>query len=715
VLKALSVSEFGWIWFLEDQGDNMTKRLEQMRNVALVGHSGCGKTSLAEAILYNTKSVNRLGRVDDGTSTMDFEPEEIKRKVSLGTAFHPFKWKNRRLNLIDTPGENDFISDTKICLQAAEGAVVVVDAVDGAKVGTEKVWAFAHDYNLARLIFINKLDRERADFYKVLEDIENTFSINATPVFLPIGAEDGFTGVVSLIELKAHLYSNDGTGSSKDGDIPSGMSEDVEKWREKMMENIVEVNDDIMEKYLDGQEITPKEIEESFVEGVKTGLVVPVIPGSALLNIGVRELLNVIDQALPFPNERGTVKGHKVNSEEVVEFEAVDEAPFSALVFKTLADPFAGRLNLFKVMSGKVDSEATVFNATKRTKEKLGQLLLIEGKKQTPVSTVGAGDIAAVAKLKETATGDTFCKEDNPLVFDPAKPLSPTISFAIEATEKENEDKVYSSLSKLMEEDATLKVDRDQSTSQIILSGTGQIHLENTRDKLKRKFGVEIILKTPKVPYRETIKSAREKIVYRHKKQTGGRGQFAEVQFDIFPLKRGEGFVFDEALVGMNVPRNFVPAVEKGLVEAMRSGVLAGYPVVDLKIRFFDGKSHEVDSSEMAFKIAASMCFKKAVQEATPILLEPIVSMEIRVPEDAMGDVIGDINGRRGKVLGMDSDGKHQIIRAEVPLAEVLRYSFDLTAMTGGRGSFQMEHSHYEEVPAHLADKIIAAAKGEEG
>jgi elongation factor G len=480
-----------------------------------------------------------------------------------------------------------------------------------------------------------------------------------------------------------------------------------------MMENIVEVNDDIMEKYLDGQEITPKEIEEIFIEGVKSGMVVPVIPGSALLNIGVKHLLDIIDQVLPFPSERGKVKGHKIHSDENVEFDAVDDAPFSALVFKTLADPFAGRLNLFKVMSGKIGSESTVFNSTKGVKERLGQLLSIEGKKQTPIKTAGAGDIAAVAKLKETATGDTFCIGDNPVVFDPAQPFSPTISFAIEATEKENEDKVYSSLAKLMEEDPTLKVDRDQSTSEIILSGTGQIHLENTRDKLKRKFGVEISLKTPKVPYRETVRGAKEKIVYRHKKQTGGRGQFAEVHFDIFPLERGEGFVFKEALSGMNVPRNFVPAVEKGIVEAMRSGVLAGHPVVDLKIRFYDGKSHEVDSSEMAFKIAASMCFKKAVQEATPILLEPIVSIEIRVPEDVMGDVIGDINGRRGKVLGMDTEGKHQIIKAEVPLAEVLRYSFDLTSITGGRGSFQMEHSHYEEVPVQLAEKIIAASKGE--
>lgn len=691
----------------------MIKKIDQIRTIGLIGHSSCGKTSLAEAILFNSKAVKRLGRVDDGTSTMDFEPEEIKRKVTLGTAFHPYTWKNRRFNLIDTPGENDFLSDTKICLQAAEGSVVVVDAVDGIKVGTEKVWAFSEEYDLPRLIFINKLDRERADFYKIIEEIERTFSIKTTPIYLPVGTESDFTGLANLIRLKAHLYKGDGSGSFKDGDIPDSMAEIVNTWREKIMENIVEANDDIMEKYLDGKELTPKEIEETFIEGVKSGIVVPVIPGSATLNIGVGQLLDIIDQSSPFPTERGKVKGHKVDGVEKVEFDAVDEAPFSALIFKTLADPFAGKLNLLKVMSGKIDSESTIFNSTKKVKERLGQLLSIEGKKQTPINTANVGDIAAIAKLKETTTGDTFCREDNPIVFDPAKPFLPTISFAIEAKEKENEDKVYSSLARLVEEDPTLKVDRDQSTSEIILSGTGQIHLENTRDKLKRKFGVEINLKTPKVPYRETIKNSREKIIYRHKKQSGGRGQFAEVHFDISPLKRGEGFVFDQALTGMNVPRNFVPAVEKGLVESMKSGVLAGYPVVDMKIRFFDGKSHEVDSSEMAFKIAASMCFKKAVQEATPILLEPIMNMEITVPEDTMGDVIGDLNGRRGRVLGMDSDGKNQIIKAEVPLAEVLRYSFDLTSITGGRGNFQMKQSHYEEVPAQLVEKVVSVSKEE--
>jgi elongation factor G len=695
------------------EGDFMTKKAEGIRNVGLIGHSGCGKTSLAEAILYTSKTVNRLGRVDDGSSIMDFEPEEIRRKASLSTAFHPFTWKNGPFNLIDTPGENDFLSDSKVCLQAAEGVVVVVDAVDSIRVGTEKVWGFAEEYNLPRVVFINKVDRERADFYKVIEEIEKIFSVKTTPIYLPVGAESEFKGLVDLIRLKAHRYKADGSGSFMEEDVPDSMAELVATWRERIIENIVEADDAVMEKYLNGQELSPKELEETLRAGIKSGIVVPVIPGSSLLNMGVSQLLDLIEQSMPFIAERGRAKGHKVNADEEVVFEAIEDAPFSALVFKTIADPFAGKLNIFKVMSGKVSSESAVFNATKRVKERIGQLLLIEGKKQTPIDVASAGAIAAVAKLKETATGDTFCHEDNQIVFKSTEPFAPSVSFAIEAKDRENEDKVFSSLSKLLEEDPTLRVDRDQSTSEIILSGTGQIHLEHTRDKLKRKFGVDINLKTPKVPYRETVKNERQGIVYRHKKQSGGRGQFAEVHFDIAPLERGQGFEFEEALTGMNVPRNFVPAVEKGIVESMGSGVLAGYPVVDVKIRFYDGKSHEVDSSEMAFKIAASMCFKKAVQEAIPIILEPIMSMEITVPEEVMGDVIGDLNGRRGRVLGMDREGKNQVIRAEVPLAEVLRYYFDLTSMTGGRGSFAMQHSRYEEVPVHLAEKVIAASKEE--
>jgi elongation factor G len=691
----------------------MTKRAERIRNVGLIGHSGCGKTSLAEAILYTSKTINRMGRTDEGSSIMDFDPEEIKRKASLSTAFHPFTWKKSAFNLIDTPGENDFLSDSKVCLQAAEGAVIVVDAVDSIRVGTEKVWDFAEEFTLPRMIFINKMDRERADFYKVIEEIEKAFSVQATPVYLPVGAESEFKGVVNLIQMKAYMYKGDGSGSFTDGEVPDSMAELAETWREKVIENIVEADDEVMEKYLNGQELTAKELEETLRDGIKSGMVVPVVPGASLLNLGVGQLLDLIEQSIPFIDERGMAKGHKPDSEEELAFEAVEDAPFSALVFKAIADPFAGTLNVFKVMSGHMDSESTVFNSTKKLKERLGQLLLIEGKKQTPIDAAGAGAIAAVAKLKETTTGDTFCREDNKIVFIPAEPFAPSISFAIEAKDKESEEKVFASLGKLLEEDPTLRVDREPSTSEIILSGTGQIHLENTRDKLKRKFGVDINLKTPKVPYRETIKTERQGIIYRHKKQSGGRGQFAEVHFDVSPLERGQGFEFEEALTGMNVPRNFVPAVEKGIVEAMSSGVLAGHPVVDVKVRFYDGKSHEVDSSEMAFKIAASMCFKKAAQEATPIILEPIVTMEITVPEEAMGDVIGDLNGRRGKVLGMEHRGKNQVIKAEVPLAEVLRYSFDLTSMTGGRGSFAMQHSHYEEVPAQLAEKVIAESKQE--
>jgi len=691
----------------------MTKKAERIRNVGLIGHSGCGKTSLAEAILYTSKTVNRLGRVDDGSSVMDFEPEEIKRKASFSTAFHPFTWKNSAFNLIDTPGENDFLSDSKVCMQAAEGGVVVIDAVDSIKVGTEKVWDFAAEFNLPRMIFINKMDRERADFYKVIDEIEKAFSIKTTPVYLPIGTESEFKGLVNLIHLKAQMNKADGSGSFTEEDVPDSISELVATWRERIIENIVEADDEVMEKYLDGQELSPKELEETLQEGIKSGIVVPVVPGSSLLNIGVSQLLDLIEKSMPFLSERGKVKGHKVNSEEEVEFEAVENAPFSALVFKTIADPFAGKLNLFKVMSGQENSESMVFNSRKKVKERIGQLLLIEGKKQTPIDAAGAGAVAAVAKLKETSTGDTFCSEDNQIVLTATEPLEPSISFAIEAKDKESEDKVFASLAKLLEEDPTLRVNRDQSTSEIILSGTGQIHLENTRDKLRRKFGVDINLKTPKVPYRETIKNARQGIIYRHKKQSGGRGQFAEVHFDIYPLERGQGFEFEEALTGMNVPRNFVPAVEKGVVEAMASGVLTGYPVIDVKVRFYDGKSHEVDSSEMAFKIAASMCFKKAVQEAVPIILEPIMSMEITIPEEVMGDVIGDLNGRRGRVMGMDHKGKNQVIRAEVPLAEMLRYYFDLTSMTGGRGSFTMELSQYEEVPAQLAEKVIETVKQE--
>ncbi len=691
----------------------MERKTETLRNVGLIAHAGSGKTSLAEAMLFDAKMTSRLGKVDDNTSVMDFEPEEIARKITISTAIHHADWKKHVINIIDTPGDDNFLSDTKLSLQAADSVVVVVDATGGVKVGTEKVWGFADELELPRIIFINKLDRERADFYKTVEDIANTFEGRITPLYLPIGAEADFTGVVDLVKMKAYTFAKDGSGKFETGDIPSDMADLVEEWREKMIENIVEADDALMEKYLEGEELSAQDIEATLLKGMKSETLIPVLCGSATLNIGVPQLMNLIVQGLPSPADRPPKKGKRPNSDEIVERPPSPDAPFSALVFKTVADPFAGKLTIMRIFSGTLKSDSTVYNPNKDSKEKFGQLFVMAGKKQQPVEEGVAGDIVAIAKLKDTQTGDTLCDENDPVVFEPVKPLPAVISYAVEAKVKGSEDKVFTSLAKLLEEDPTLRLERDQATSEIILSGIGQIHLEATCDKLKRKFGVEVNLKPVKVPYRETIKKPVQKVIYRHKKQTGGRGQFAEVHFDVTPLERGAGFEFEEALVGMNVPRNFVPAVEKGIQEALQSGILAGYPVVDLKVRFFDGKSHEVDSSEMAFKIAASMCLKKALQEANPTLLEPIMKMEITVPEEVMGDVIGDLNGRRGRVLGMESKGRYQIIKAQAPMAEILTYALDLNSMTGGRGTFTVEFSHYEEVPANLAEKIIAAAKEE--
>jgi elongation factor G len=689
----------------------MERKSEQLRNVAFIAHVGSGKTSLGEAILFNGKATTRLGKVDDGTSNLDFEPEEVKRRITISTAIHHASWKRHTINVIDAPGDDNFLSDTKSSLQAADAVVVVVDATAGVKVGTQKVWGFANERSLPRLVFVNKMDRERADFFHVVDEISKTFEVKATPVFLPIGAEESFRGLVDLIRQKAYIYSKDGSGKFEETAVPADMEEEAASWREKMVENIVEANDALMEKYLEGESLTPQEIEETFIAGTKSGMVIPILCGSATLNIGVPQLMDLIVQALPSPVDRGTYAGSRPKSDQRVERRPDAKEPFSSIVFKTVADPFAGKLTLVRVFSGTLSSDMTPFNPNKGIKEKFGQIFLLEGKKQQPVDMAIPGDIVAIPKLKETGTGDTLCLDNDPIVFKPEEPLKPVISYAVEAKVKGSEDKLFSSLAKLLDEDPTLRLERDQATSEIVLSGTGQIHLEATCEKLSRKFGVEVNLKPLKVPYRETIKKPANQVVYRHKKQSGGRGQFAEVHFDVSPKERGGGFEFENALVGMNVPRNFVPAVEKGLVESLRGGVLAGFPVVDLKVRFYDGKSHEVDSSEMAFKIAASMCLKKALQEATPVLLEPVVKLEVTVPEEAMGDVMGDLNSRRGRVLGMDSRGKFQVIKAQAPLSEVLQYAIDLNALTGGRGTFEMEPSHYEEVPPNLAEKVIAETK----
>jgi len=689
----------------------MERKSEQLRNVGLVAHVGSGKTSLAEAILFNGKLINRLGRVDDGTSQMDFEQEEIKRKITISTSFHHSNWKKHIINVIDTPGDDNFLSDTRSSLQAADGVVVLVDATAGVKVGTEKAWNFVDEQNLPRIVFINKMDRERADFGGTAKEISQAFDVKGTPVFLPIGSEDKFEGLVDIIRMKAYHYKKDGTGEYEESAPPEEMETEIRDWREKAIENIVEVNDDLMEKYLEGEELPLEELERTFVEGVKSGLLVPILCGSAVLNIGVLQLMNLIVECLPSPLERKLPPALRPGTDETVERKPDPQAPFSSIVFKTIADPFAGKLSILRIFSGTLTPDSVIYNPNRETVEKFGNIFFLEGKNQKPVQLAVPGDIVALAKLKETQTGDTLCDQNDPIIFKATEPLPPVISYAVEAKVKGSEDKVFTSLAKLLEEDPTLRLERDQATSEIILSGTGQIHLETTCEKLNRKFGVEVNLKPAKVPYRETIKSPVKGVIYRHKKQTGGRGQFAEVHFDIFPLERGAGFEFEEALVGMNVPRNFVPAVEKGLHEALKTGIVAGYPLVDLKVRFYDGKSHDVDSSEMAFKIAASMCLKKGVQEAKPVILEPIVGMEIKVPEDVMGDVMGDLNSRRGRVLGVDSEGKYQIIKARAPLAEVLQYALDLNALTGGRGTFKMEMADYEELPAQLTEKVVAEAK----
>jgi len=688
---------------------------EDLRNVGLFGHGSDGKTSLAEAILFTTGENNRLGRVDEGSSLMDYEGEEVARKMTLASSLAQFEWNKHRINLIDTPGDPNFIADAKICMTAVDGVIMVLGANSGVKVKTEELWELANQMKAPRIVYVSKMDMERADFATVVEDIEKSLtSVRVVPVVIPIGQEGNFRGVVNLINMKAYLYEEDGSGKFKLQDIPDDMRATAEARREKMIETVVEADDSLMEKYLDGAELTQEDISLCLQKGTRELVFAPLVCGSSINNFGVNLLLDLIDVCVPPPVWRETIEGKNPKTGESESRQLKEDEVFSAMVFKTVADPFAGKLTVFKVYSGALSPDSTVYNATRGVRERVGQIFVMVGKKQKPVGFAGPGDIAVVAKLKETSTGDTLSDEKRPIVLNPPSIPEPVISFALRPKSKGDEDKVASSLQRLMEEDLTIRISRDDQTKEIILSGMGQVHIEVVVERLKRKFGVEVALEAPKVPYKETIKKEVKGVIYRHKKQTGGRGQFAEVHFDVTPLERGQGFEFENALTGMNVPRNFVPAVEKGIAEAMTSGVLAGFPVVDLKVRFYDGKSHEVDSSEMAFKIAASMCFKKGARDANPVLLEPIMRMEVIVPEEHMGDVIGDINSRRGRVLGMDSRGNYQLVKALVPMAEVLKYDPDLRSMTGGRGSFSLEFDHYQEVPAHQSEKIVQAQKQDE-
>lgn len=682
---------------------------KSLKNLAIVGHGGTGKTSLCESFLFISGKNERLGRVDDGTSTMDYEPEEQKRRISISSSINFVEWNKYKINIIDTPGDSNFTYDIKCSMSVVENALVVIDAVGGVEFQTQKVWEYADGFNLPRIVFINRLDRERADFSAALASIKNKFSKKVTPVCLPIGKEDKFNGIVDLISSKAHLFS-DNKGAGKATDIPADMADEAKNMRSAMVEDIAETDDDLMNKYLEAGELTAEEIKQGLRKGVTSGNLIPVVCGSAIKGIGISLLLDLIVDSMASPVDRGAIKGKKPGGDAAEERKTSEDEPFSAIVFKTIADPYAGRLTLFRVYSGKLNPDSSIYNSTKKISEKFGNIFFLEGKNQKPAEVLIPGDIAGVAKLKETVTGDTLCNEKAPIIFEKVEVPPPIMSFAIEPKSRGDEEKIASSLHRLTEEDPTIVFSRDLQTKEMILSGMGQVHIEVNIEKMKRKFGVEVNLHTPKVPYKETIKG-KTNVQGKYKKQSGGRGQFGDCWIDIEPLPRGTGFEFADKIVGGVIPQQYRPAVEKGIVEAAAEGVLAGYPVVDFKISLVDGSYHTVDSSEMAFKIAGSMAFKKGVMQCQPILLEPIVNIDIEIPEEYMGDVIGDLNSRRGRVLGMDTKGTNQVIKGQVPLAEILKYAPDLRSMTSGRGNFTYTHSHYEEVPSFIAEKIIAAAK----
>jgi len=690
----------------------MSEKVESIRNIALVSHGGAGKTSLAEAMLFDAGVINRMGRIAEGNTALDFEPEEIKRTSSISTGFHQVNWKKHAITLLDTPGDQNFFSDTKTCLQAADAAVVVIDAVDGIKVQTEQGWDFLDDFKLPRVIFINKMDRERGDFARAFAEAKQMFQPKPIILQLPIGAEAEFKGVVDLITQKAFLYGEDGKG--KASEIPADLKDEVAAEREALIENIAEADDALVERYLEGESLSEEDLKNALRKGTLARTFVPVLCGSSTGNIGIDLLMDFMVAAMPSPLDAAPRVGIDPGTKAEIERRPDPAAPFSALVVKTITDPYAGRLTIFRVFSGSIGADGSFFNSKKEVRERYNQLLVILGKEQKPIDGAGPGSIVAVAKLKETGTGDTLCDEGNKIVFTPVAPMSTLISYALSAKSKGDEDKVFTSLTRLLEEDSSLRIDRLAETKEIILHGIGQIHIETTIERLKRKFNVEVQLNIPKIPYRETIKK-KVRVQGRHKKQTGGHGQFGDCWVQLEPQPRGKGFEYVDAIVGGSIPRQYIPAVEKGIVESAQRGVLAGFPCVDFKATVDDGSFHAVDSSEMAFKIAGSLAFKKAAEQADAVLLEPIMKVTVIAPDEFMGDIMGDLNSRRGRVLGMENAGKNQYINAYVPMSEFQTYAPDLRSMTGGRGIYTMEFSHYDEVPAHIAQKIIeAAAKAKE-
>jgi elongation factor G len=681
---------------------------KDIRNVGVVGHGDSGKTTLTAGLLFTAGASNRLLRVDEGNTITDFDEDEIQRKISISTAIAVAEWKKAKINILDTPGYNIFINDTQAALVAADAALVLVDGIAGVEVQTEKVWQFATDYKLPRAVVINKLDRERADFQRTLESVQANFGRAAVPIQIPIGAERDFTGVIDLVRMKAYTYTADGDGKGKEGDIPAELTAAAEKAHEALVEIVAEGNDALMEEFFDKGTLAPGQIAEGLKQGLREMRIFPVMCASAFHNVGSDLILNFIVDNLPAPVEREAIPA-TVNGAEATR-KIAEDGPASLYVFKTTADPFAGRITFFKVITGVVKNDATLQNVTRSTAERLAHISSPMGKTLQPVTDLHAGDIGAVAKLKETLTGDTLADKGLDITYPPVKLPEPSIAFAIEAKSRNDEDRMGNAVHRILEEDQSLRFYRDPQTREFLLAGSGQQHVEIVVSRLKRRYGVDVALKAPKIPYRETVRGTAD-VQGRHKKQTGGHGQFGDCWIKMEPLARGAKFEFANEIFGGSIPRNFIPAVEKGIIEAAEKGFLAGYPMVDFKVTVYDGSYHDVDSSELAFKLAARKAFKAAMQHAKPARLEPVMNVEIHAPVEYAGDLMGDLNGRRGRISGMETKGSSQFIRAQVPMAEMLNYQSDLTAMTQGRASFTMEFDHYDFVPQLQSDKIIAAAK----
>jgi elongation factor G len=680
---------------------------KRIRNVALVGHRGSGKTSVNEAVLFQAGAINRLGSVVDGTTVSDSAADEKAREMSISASLSSFRWEDRKINLIDTPGEPSFVADALAALRVVEGAVFVVNGVMGVEVNTSRLWGRAAALGLARIIFVNMLDRERADFFRALDSLKQAFGSHVVATEIPIGAEHELQGVVDLIDMKAYRYDGDGRDNCEEIEIPGDLADQAQEYREKLMDEVAEVSDDLMERYLEGEEISHQETVGALKTGVTEGNVFPVTCGAATRNLGINRLLDAFVEDLPSPAKKGPVEVDGM----VLEPDPAND--MVALVFKTLADPYAGRINLFRVLQGVLGHDSQVFNCRTHSKERIGQLLVPQGKETEHTDEFGPGDIGAVAKLKETHAGDVLAAKDADIPLTLPDMPRPVMAFAIEAKAKGDEEKMGAALRRLQEEDPTIDFHRDPQTGEQIVAGLTQIHVEVIVERMKERFGAEVELHPPRVPYREAIKSP-AKAHARYKKQTGGRGQFADCHIEIEPVPQGEGFEFVNAIKGGVIPGGFIPAVEKGVQEAMQAGVVAGYPIQDVRVRLYDGQHHSVDSSEMAFKIAGSMAFKDAMGNAQPVLMEPIMTVTVAVPEEYVGDVIGDLNSRRGRPLGMEPKGAVTEVKAEVPMAEMLSYAPDLRAITGGQGEYSMELARYEEVPAHLAQQVVQEAEREE-